>query len=138
VDKILVPVDGSEYAEKALFFALDMADNCHANVVILTVVPEIVGEPDWMNEYTVKMRENGDELLTDLLRKARDSKPTLDISKRLAEGSIAPKILEVAEEGSHDIIVMGSRGLGVVKGLLLGSVSSKVVNQAKIPVLIVK
>ena len=65
-------------------------------------------------------------------------KPSLKISKRLAEGYASEEILKDAEKGHHDLIIMGSRGMGLVSSLLLGSVSSRVVNQAEIPVLIVK
>ena len=47
-------------------------------------------------------------------------------------------ILDFAETNDIDLIVMGSRGLGVVKGVLLGSVSQYVVEQSKCPVLVVK
>jgi nucleotide-binding universal stress UspA family protein len=134
----LVPIDGSEHAEKALTFALEMAEKHEACIEILTVVPGVVNDPEWMKIYTEKMKENGEVMLSKALRKAKESKPEIEISKRLEEGVTVPKILEIAKEGNHDVIIIGSRGLGFVRGFLLGSVSSKVVNQAEIPVLIVK
>jgi nucleotide-binding universal stress UspA family protein len=134
----LVPIDGSEHAEKALTLALEMAEKHEACIEILTVVPGVVKDPEWMKVYTEKMKENGEVMLSMALRKAKESKPEIKISKSLEEGVTVPKIFEVAKEGNHDIIIIGSRGLGFVKGFLLGSVSSKVVNQAEIPVLIVK
>ena len=136
--KILVPVDGSDHAEKALAYALELAEICDADVEVLTVVPEVVNDPDWMRDYTEKMRENGEEVLSKALRKVGEEKPSIRVSKRLEEGFTDLKILEVADEGEFDIIIMGSRGLGAVKRLILGSVSNKVVNQSEIPVLIVK
>ncbi|MDF2564158.1 MAG: hypothetical protein K0Q53_553, partial [Massilibacillus sp.] len=53
-------------------------------------------------------------------------------------GSPAVVILDVAANENSDLIVMGSRGLGVVKGVLLGSVSQHLVEQAKCPVMVVK
>ena len=53
-------------------------------------------------------------------------------------GSPAPVIIDVAEEHGVDLIVMGSRGLGLVKGVLLGSVSQYVVENAKCAVMVVK
>ena len=136
--KILVPIDGSDHAEKALTYALELAETCDADVEVLTVVPEVVSTPDWMRDYTEKMRENGEEVLSKALKKADEEKPGIRVSKRLEEGFADLKILEVADEGGFDIIIMGSRGLGAVKRFLLGSVSNKVVNQSEIPVLIVK
>ena len=138
INRILVPIDGSEHAEKALTLALEMAEKHEACIEILTVVPGLVNDPEWMKVYTKKMKENGEVMLSEALRKAKESKPEIKILKRLEEGVTVPKILEIAKEENHDIIIIGSRGLGFVKGFILGSVSSKVVNQAEIPVLIVK
>jgi len=134
----LVPIDGSEHAEKALTLALEMAEKHEACIEILTVVPGLVTDPEWMKVYTEKMKENGEVMLSEALKKVKESKPEIKISKRLEEGVTVPKILEIATEGKHDVIIIGRRGLGFVKGFLLGSVSSKIVNQAEIPVLIVK
>ena len=138
IKSILVPIDGSRHAEKALTYALEMAEKCEAGIEILTVVPEVVSSPDWMKEYTEKMKEKSEEMLSESFRMAKEIILDINISKRLEEGLTVEKILEIAERGNHDMIVMGSRGLGFVKGFLLGSVSNKVVNHAEIPVLIVK
>ena len=138
IERILVPIDGSEHAEKALSFALELAEKHEASVEILTVVPSLITDPEWMKEYTEKMKEHGGEMLSETFSRAKENKPDIIISKRLEEGVTVPKILEIAKKGNHDIIIIGSRGLGFVKGFLLGSISSKVVNQAEIPVLIVK
>ena len=53
-------------------------------------------------------------------------------------GSPAVVILDFATSNNADLIVMGSRGLGIVKGVLLGSVSQYIVEQARCPVLVVK
>jgi len=121
IKRILAPIDGSEHAENALFYAVDLAEKVGASVTILTVVPEVVADPDWMRDYTLKMNRQG-----------------VSVTTELREGYVAEVILEAANSGDHDIIVIGHRGLGVVRGFLLGSVSRKVVDQANIPVLIVK
>ena len=138
IKKILTPIDGSEHAEKALRYALEIAEKHEADVEIMTVVPEVVTTPKWMKDYTEQMKEKGEEMLTKTLRKAKGEKPDINISKRLEEGIIIPKILEVAKKGKHDIIILGSRGMGLARGVLLGSVCSKIVHLAEIPVLIVK
>ena len=138
ITSILVPVDGSDPAENALNYALNLAEIHDAKVEILTVVDEVKMAPDWAREYSEKLREQGEEVLTSIFSKAVKEKPNLKISKCLAEGYASEEILKCAEKGHHDLIVMGSRGMGLVRGLVLGSVSSRVVNQALIPVLIVK
>ena len=58
--------------------------------------------------------------------------------KHVKSGNIAKTILAVAEEQQSDMIIMGSRGLGLLRGVLIGSVSQKVVEESKIPVMVVK
>lgn len=138
ITSILVPVDGSDPAEKALNYALNMAEKHDAKVEVLTVIDEVKMAPDWAREYSEKLREQGEEVLTSTFSKAVKQKPNIKISKCLSEGYASEEILKRAEKGHHDLIVMGSRGMGLVRSLFLGSVSSRVVNQAEIPVLIVK
>ena len=138
ITSILVPVDGSVHAEKALNYALNLAEIHDAKVEIMTVVDEVKMAPDWAREYSEKLREQDEDVLTSTFSKAVKEKPNIKISKCLAEGYASEEILKCAEKGHHDLIVMGSRGMGLVRGLVLGSVSSRVVNQAEIPVLIVK
>ncbi len=138
ITSILVPVDGSDPAEKALNYAINMAEKHDAKVEILTVVDEVKMAPDWAREYSEKLREQSEEVLTKAFSKAVKQKPNIKISKCLAEGYASEEILKRAEKGHHDLIIMGSRGMGIVRGLLLGSVSTRVANEAGIPVLIVK
>lgn len=138
ITSILVPVDGSDPAEKALNYALNLAEIHDAKVELMTVVDEVKMAPDWAREYSEKLREQDEDVLTSTFSKAVKEKPNIKISKCLAEGYASEEILKCAEKGHHDLIVMGSRGMGLVRGLVLGSVSSRVVNQAEIPVLIVK
>ena len=138
ITSILVPVDGSVPAEKALNYALNLAEIHDAKVELMTVVDEVKMAPDWAREYSEKLREQDEDVLTSIFSKAVKEKPNIKISKCLAEGYASEEILKCAEKGHHDLIVMGSRGMGLIRGLVLGSVSSRVVNQAEIPVLIVK
>ena len=138
ITSILVPVDGSVHAEKALNYALNLAEIHDAKVELMTVVDEVKMAPDWAREYSEKLREQDEDVLTSTFSKAVKEKPNIKISKCLAEGYASEEILKCAEKGHHDLIVMGSRGMGIIRGLALGSVSSRVVNQAEIPVLIVK
>jgi len=138
ITSILVPVDGSVHAENALNYALNLAEIHDAKVELMTVVDEVKMAPDWAREYSEKLREQDEGVLTSTFSKAVKEKPNIKISKCIAEGYASEEILKCAEKGHHDLIVMGSRGMGLVRGLILGSVSSRVVNQAEIPVLIVK
>jgi nucleotide-binding universal stress UspA family protein len=77
------------------------------------------------------------EVLSKAEGKVKKEKPNLKVSTKLENGDPSEKIVETAKRGSFDIIVMGSRGLGR-REYALGSVSSKVADNAPCPVLIVK
>ena len=62
----------------------------------------------------------------------------LKASKHVETGSIPKAILRVAAQEHSDMIIMGSRGLGLFKGALIGSVSQKVVEESPIPVMVIK
>ncbi len=62
----------------------------------------------------------------------------IDVEPEVLEGPGPKAILNVAETRDADLIVVGSRGLGAVRGLLLGSVSERVIRLAKCPVLVVR
>ena len=109
---ILVPVDGSDPAEKALNYALNMAEKHDAKVEILIVIDKVKMAPDWAREYSEKLREQAEEALTSTFSKAVKQKPNIKISKCLAEGYASEEILKCVEKGHHDLIVMGSRSIG--------------------------
>ncbi len=139
-------VDGSEHAEKALMYALDLAEKYSASVTILNVfqmpVYMYLGEPPtypvMLNDFYKELKSGHEKMLTKALERAKEIKPNLEISIILKEGRPADKIVETAEEGDFDLIVLGHRGLGKVKEFFLGSVSDRVADEAKCPVLIVK
>lgn len=145
IRKILVPLDGSEHAGKALDIAVDLAEKYSAEVVLLSVVPYtdlvlVSMVPSSVREepYLIKLRDYYEEVLSKALRKTKKIKPNLKVSTKLTEGKQADKIVETAKEGRFDIIVMGSRGMSGIKEFLLGSVSHRVADKAPCAVLIVK
>lgn len=140
VKKILVPVDGSEHAQKAVEFGANMAVQNDAAVHLLHVVsptkiPEgfielarsehIEGPP--INAY---LQTVGSQIIEQAETLAR-GKGVKEIQKDVVEGDPAETILNYAQQGGFDMIVIGSRGLGGVKSLMLGSVSSKVCHAAE-------
>ncbi|MEM3459469.1 MAG: universal stress protein [Candidatus Bathyarchaeia archaeon] len=151
IKKILVAIDGSEHADKALDFALDIAEKYSATVTIINVfqVPRVIypmieypGEPfaypaNW-DEFTKEVKDIHEKILSNAFKRAKDLKPNLKISTVLKEGRPADKIVETAKEENFDLIVMGHRGLGRVKEFFLGSVADRVADEAHCPVIIVK
>lgn len=136
--KILVPTDGSEFAKKAQSHALFLAKVSGAEIIALSV-----SENHFINGIsTTDEVEQLNQILND--RCKRDLKEFEDMNEEgikitsiIKEGSPAKSILEVALEESVDLIVLGSSGKSGFDRFILGSVSDKVVNAAKCPVLVV-
>lgn len=138
-EKVLLAVDGSDHALHAARTAADLARAMNSNefrvVVAYDFIPPYLGEPNL--QYAIDARVNA---ANEVLQAALAQLGTLpcEISTELIEGDSAEAILDVAETRKSDVIVMGSRGLGTLAGLLLGSTSQKVVAHAPCPVLIVR
>ena len=123
IKKILVQVDGSVGGCKAVDEALFFAEKCDAELDFVYVASNINKDIPSHIVFDRIWEKLSDD------RKAR---------KHVKSGHIARSILEVADEEGSDMIIMGSRGLGLLKGVLIGSVSQKVIEEAKIPVMVVK
>lgn len=137
--RILLAVDGSEHAVHAARVAAEMA-HCMKPaelriVVAYDLIPPYLGEPNMQVVVNNRLKE-----AQATLKKAVElvGNSQIDVHTELIEGSPAEAILDVANTRHSDIIVMGSRGLGRLAGLLLGSTSQKVVSHAPCPVLIVR
>lgn len=135
---ILYATDGSEHARKALDYARELAKMHSAQVVIVHAYPvttDMLGWPDYdrLLQYRIGVA-NG------ILEEAAAALEAEEIPvvRELLEGPMAEAILSVAEARECDLIVMGARGLSDLQGLLLGSISHKVIQHAKCPVLVVR
>ena len=132
MEKILVPVDGSEQSHKAVAFAADLARHYHATIHLLHVFKLSV-IPEGFGEYVVSDRAQlqalGDKIIASAEHEAKGH-GIERIKTAVVEGDPAERIIDYAKEHDVDIIVIGSRGLGTFKGLLLGSVSNKVTHRA--------
>ncbi|GAB4262629.1 MAG: universal stress protein [Deferrisomatales bacterium] len=136
--KILLPVDGSSYSMDAARRAASLARELGSRVLLLHVrdrVPDFLGDPYYqkMLDQALARAEQLVRPYLELLREAG-----VPVEERLLEGDPAKNILTVAAVEGCDLIVMGSRGLSDLEGLLLGSVSHKVLSSAPCPVLIVR
>ncbi len=139
--KILVTVDGSDISSRALKQAVKLAKQFArpAKVAVLHVDPPVFpGVQRRIGVDAVRAyHADNHEYALSAARKAL-GRSKADVEELTAVGEIAETILEVARKRKIDLIVMGSHGRGAVKGVLLGSVSSKVIAQAEIPVMIVR
>lgn len=136
--KILLGVDGSRYSLKAAKTAAELARCMQADlriVVAHATVPAYLGEPNFQHAVTARLKES-----RSVIEKAIEAVGDIpgELKTEILEGSAAEVILRVAEIRESELIVMGSRGLGTLRGLLLGSQSQKVLQHAPCPVLIVR
>lgn len=140
MSKIVVAYDGSDLSKKALKRGIQLAKmDKSAEINVITVVSRTIatiysyGAADPVHETNVQTaREIMDEA-EEMLMPLPNKKETY-----ILKGPPAQTIESFAEENNADIIVMGSRGLGGLKELFLGSVSHHVVQKANCEVLIVK
>jgi nucleotide-binding universal stress UspA family protein len=138
-DKILLAVDGSDHALHAARMAAEMARGMKPKelriVVAYDTIPMYLGEPNM--QLAIDSRKTEAEEILNMAIKEIGSIPG-EIHTEVIEGSPAEAIIDVANTRKSDIIIMGSRGLGRLAGLVLGSTSQKVVAHATCPVLIVR
>ena len=139
--KILVATDGSENSERALIEAKEYAKCSGAEITILTIVEYLVMKPYASVEYPVmpdneELEDVGESVLTNSLKLFTDFNGKLNT--KLRRGNPADEIIREADSEDYDLVVMGSKGLGVFSRTILGSVSNKVLNNSKKNILIVK
>jgi nucleotide-binding universal stress UspA family protein len=135
--KILVPLDGSKYSEKALLHACDLAKNYQANLVLLYVVEKSfsINLLD-KKEYLEMLRKFGNKVL--IKGKEMTTNRGIDSKIILREGNITDEIIKIAKNEKCNLIIVGNKGLGATTRFLLGSVSSKLANNSPCSILIVK
>ena len=157
ITKILVGVDGSKNSEKALDYALEIAERFSASILILNVFqppPEFgyqskmlsefpasqdtIGVQSNMSTFIEDLREIHEAVLSKAAERAIKLKPKLEITTELKEGNTPSQIIATAANGGFDLIVVGHLGESEIKEFLLGSTSERVVHQARCAVLIVK
>ena len=142
--RIVVAVDGSPGASKALQNAAKLQKVCKGELIVLTVYRHhglsdaslSVGRPDSPESIDDTLRE----IAKDVAEKAKTSASEAGATKVRAFVKMGPPartIVRFAEERDADLIVLGSRGMGDLEGFLLGSVSHKVTSLADCPVLVV-
>lgn len=143
--RILVATDGSPHAMRAAELAARFARELREVEVVLVSaghIPAIaLGGPgaDMMVDYAV-LEEGFEKAGHAILEQTRAAFHGIDVPVRMEyrRGEPSHEILAAAAAAKADFIVMGSRGLGQIGGLILGSVSERVLHGAHIPVLIVR
>jgi len=133
---IVLAYDGSEHSNKALTCAQSIAERFEATLWLVHIFPhttDLLGYGDF-EKFFAKRKSAGQTVLDTARKKLGIT--TFIVNEELHEGSEAESILKVAESRKADLIVMGRRGLGTLKGYLVGSVSRKVIHHASCPVMV--
>lgn len=142
VDRILVPYDGSEPSRSAFHEAADLAKKYHSQVIAVTCIQEDYYEPDTITPEELRATENSQNIAaTKILSTLEIDAKEADVDFKklvLKTPSIVDGLLSYAEANNINLIVVGSRGLGGFKKLLLGSVASGLVQYSKCPVWVSK
>ncbi|PVU77593.1 universal stress protein UspA [Sulfolobus islandicus] len=137
--RILVGYDGSENAERALDFAIELASKFSARLFIVEVIDLTLFYNSGVLpplEATKSLEEKAKKDVKKAIEKAKSK--GVDTEGITLEGDPAHSILEFAKDNQVDVIVIGSRGLSKVQRIFLGSVSNKIVQESRIPVIVVK
>ena len=138
--KLLVPVDGSENSVRALEAAIFLSKKIDAYVTVMHVMekpPTVYIHPQKeLEELLQNYRREAEQIL----EKCEEigNRNGVELKKVSIEGDVASKIIRFAEKEVFDMIVMGHRGSGRFKEMVLGSVSKKVLNQTNRSVLIIR
>ncbi|MBI5253261.1 MAG: universal stress protein [Euryarchaeota archaeon] len=146
IKRLLVPVDGSKYSRKSAEFAVSIAKKTGAFVEVLHVVNDyaisyssaIAGVSPEDREKLVESykKDAGQKYVSEA--QAVGKVAGLNLASNIRVGNPAEEIVKEAEEKKFDLIVIGSRGMGHVGRLLIGSVTGAVINLSSKPVLIVR
>ena len=144
---VLVPVDFSPHSEAALLVAIDLAKCLGQPLLVLHVVHDPGAMPGYYSKALKKKQlhriedaagEMLDEFLHAVGKRHREIKKLPNIESLLVKGLPSHRVLEIAEQRSASMIVVGSRGLTGLQHLLIGSVAERIVHLAKVPVTVVK
>jgi len=145
--RILVPTDGSGHARKAIELATDMALQYDATLYLLHVVSESKIPEDVLDYIKVEkideppervyLQKIGEGIVAAAEREAK-KKGVKEVNTDVVLGDPAEMIIKYAREKGVDMIMLGSRGLGQIQGLFLGSVTSKVCHVAECTCVTVK
>ncbi len=146
INKILIAVDGSRHSLTGVEFGAEIAKGVGAEVMLYHVVkpyslPDALkkfAKAEHLETFDPELLRKGAEYLLAGARGVAQKAGLKNVRIETDEGPIARSIIERAKSFKADLIVIGSRGMGDIEGMLRGGVSHRVETMAKCPVLVVK
>ena len=142
--RVLVAVDGSGHSARVVKEVLRLKDEIKGglDVLLVNVQPQVPigevlleGRPSGLERLEQPLRERGAAVLAPILAELRASR--VEVRAEVELGDPATAIERLAGKFHCELIVMGARGLGAVAALFMGSVATKVLHLARVPVLLV-
>jgi nucleotide-binding universal stress UspA family protein len=142
--KILVAVDGSELSTKAALHGAELAIKLGSGLMLFHVVPPL---PSFDNMSPDRVGNIHQDIVNEFIKQGREILSSTEeklatygvmLTTSITVGHPAEEICKKVDTDGFDLLVMGSRGLGQIKGYLMGSVSNRVCRHANCPVLIVR
>jgi nucleotide-binding universal stress UspA family protein len=136
---ILVGIDGSSDADQALTQAIDLAESEHARLTLFSAVatPPAAAYIGASSGVAATLARDAEAETETILRSAVQRVPDrVSVSTVLSSAPVRPALIDQITTGHHDLVVMGSRGRGALRSVLLGSVSHHVLHHSGVPVLI--
>ena len=135
-----MPIDGSDNSYRALDAALLLSEKLGSSITVIHVMEEVpithIGSEKMLNELLEAYKKENQDILLKCTEIANQK--GLTIKTFLIQGNPASAILDYNKKEKFDLVIMGSRGLGTFKELLLGSVSSKIVHHSPCAVLLIR
>jgi nucleotide-binding universal stress UspA family protein len=139
INKILVPIDFSDYSKSALRYAVNFAKLFKADIFLIYVIEPVIYPPDFsmgqiaIPAVTTEFDERAKEELKKLAK--NEIPPELKVTTIIKTGKPFVEIIETAAESDVDLIIIATHGHSGVEHILFGSTAEKVVRKAPCPVL---
>jgi nucleotide-binding universal stress UspA family protein len=135
---IIVALDGSEHSLKALDCARELAEKHGSKLILLHAFQQTsdLRGSEGFNQMVGKRKGRGEQIINTAVQ--RLGQVSVAVEEDLLEGPAAEAIISVVETRGADLVVMGTRGMGSLKGMVFGSISTKVTHHAPCSVLVVR
>jgi nucleotide-binding universal stress UspA family protein len=138
--KILVPFDGSDSSRRAVQHAVDMAKNSPSTKIDLLHVLEWTPAGSHVDVPAEEIAKEHEAKAEEAVHPAKEiaAKEGVTCGAICRSGAPATEIADAVNEGGYDGVIMGTRGMGPVASLMVGSVAMKVIHMVSVPVTLVK
>jgi nucleotide-binding universal stress UspA family protein len=137
---VLVPVDGSDNSYRALDAALLLTEKLGSSITVVNVIEQVpithIESEKLLSELLEAYKKENQEILSKCSNIATEK--GLSIKTLLLQGNPASVILDYSKKEKFDLVIVGSRGMGKFKQLILGSVSSKIVHHSPCAILLIR